>query len=75
MNRRRLGRGLEALLGREEGGIEPGSYEGAEQLQVADAEETSVAMLGMHAISVSNREMPWSRRTADCESKYRSSSI
>ncbi|MGP0066712.1 MAG: ParB/RepB/Spo0J family partition protein [Isosphaeraceae bacterium] len=35
MNKRRLGRGLEALLGREEGGFEPGSFEGAEQLQVA----------------------------------------
>jgi ParB family transcriptional regulator, chromosome partitioning protein len=32
---RRLGRGLEALLGREEGGYEPGSYEGAELIQVA----------------------------------------
>jgi ParB family chromosome partitioning protein len=32
---RRLGRGLEALLGREEGGFEPGSYEGAELIQVA----------------------------------------
>ena len=29
MNKRRLGRGLEALLGREEGGFEPGSLEGA----------------------------------------------
>jgi ParB family transcriptional regulator, chromosome partitioning protein len=35
VNRRRLGRGLESLLGREEGGIEPGSYEGAELIQVA----------------------------------------
>ena len=35
MNRRRLGRGLEALLGREEGGMEPGSYEGAELIQIA----------------------------------------
>ncbi len=35
VNRRRLGRGLEALLGREEGGFEPGSLETAEQLQVA----------------------------------------
>jgi ParB family chromosome partitioning protein len=35
VNRRRLGRGLEALLGREEGGFEPGSFETAEQLQVA----------------------------------------
>jgi ParB family chromosome partitioning protein len=32
---RRLGRGLEALLGREEVGFEPGSYEGAELIQVA----------------------------------------
>ncbi len=32
---RRLGRGLEALLGHEEGGFEPGSYEGAELIQVA----------------------------------------
>jgi ParB family transcriptional regulator, chromosome partitioning protein len=32
---RRLGRGLEALLGREEGGFEPGSFEGAELVQVA----------------------------------------
>lgn len=32
---RRLGRGLEALLGREEGGFEPGSYEGAELIQIA----------------------------------------
>ena len=35
MNKRRLGRGLEALLGREEGGFEPGSFEGTEMLQVA----------------------------------------
>jgi ParB family transcriptional regulator, chromosome partitioning protein len=35
VNRRRLGRGLEALLGREEGGFEPGSFETAEQLQIA----------------------------------------
>ncbi len=35
MNRRRLGRGLEALLGREEGGFEPGSFEAAELLQIA----------------------------------------
>ena len=32
---RRLGRGLEALLGREEGGFEPSSYEGAELIQVS----------------------------------------
>jgi ParB family chromosome partitioning protein len=32
---RRLGRGLEALLGREEGGYEPGSSEGSELIQVA----------------------------------------
>lgn len=31
---RRLGRGLEALLGREEGGFEPGSFEGTELIQV-----------------------------------------
>ena len=35
MNKRRLGRGLEALLGREEGGFEPGSLEAAELLHVA----------------------------------------
>ncbi len=35
MNRRRLGRGLEALLGREEGGFEPGSFETAELVSVA----------------------------------------
>ena len=35
MNKRRLGRGLEALLGREEGGFEPGSLEGSELLHVA----------------------------------------
>lgn len=35
MNKRRLGRGLEALLGREEGGLEPGSLEGSELLHVA----------------------------------------
>ncbi|AMV36313.1 ParB/RepB/Spo0J family partition protein [Planctomyces sp. SH-PL62] len=35
MNKRRLGRGLEALLGREEGGFEPGSLEEAELLHVA----------------------------------------
>jgi ParB family chromosome partitioning protein len=32
---RRLGRGLEALLGREDGGFEPGSYDGAELIQVS----------------------------------------
>ena len=35
MNKRRLGRGLEALLGREEGGFEPGSLEATELLHVA----------------------------------------
>lgn len=35
MNKRRLGRGLEALLGREEGGYEPGSLEASEMLHVA----------------------------------------
>ena len=35
MNRRRLGRGLEALLGREEGGFEPGSLETSELIQIA----------------------------------------
>ncbi|MDG3006962.1 ParB/RepB/Spo0J family partition protein [Paludisphaera mucosa] len=35
MNKRRLGRGLEALLGREEGGFEPGSLEESELLHVA----------------------------------------
>ncbi|WP_337175279.1 ParB/RepB/Spo0J family partition protein [Paludisphaera sp.] len=37
MNKRRLGRGLEALLGREEGGFEPGSLEeaGGDLLRVA----------------------------------------
>ena len=35
MNKRRLGRGLEALLGRDEGGFEPSSYEAAELTFVA----------------------------------------
>ena len=35
MNKRRLGRGLEALLGREEGGFEPSSLEQAELIQIA----------------------------------------
>src|SRR5271157_462154 len=35
VNKRRLGRGLEALLGREEGGFEPDSLEGSELLHVA----------------------------------------
>ncbi len=35
MNKRRLGRGLEALLGREDGGFEPGSLEGSDLLHVA----------------------------------------
>ncbi len=35
MNRRRLGRGLEALLGREEGGFEAGSVESSELIQIA----------------------------------------
>jgi ParB family chromosome partitioning protein len=35
VNRRRLGRGLEALLGREEGGIEPASLESGELVQIA----------------------------------------
>ncbi|WP_165227183.1 ParB/RepB/Spo0J family partition protein [Aquisphaera insulae] len=35
MNKRRLGRGLEALLGREEGGFEPGSLEASELIHVA----------------------------------------
>jgi ParB family transcriptional regulator, chromosome partitioning protein len=34
VNKRRLGRGLEALLGREEGGYEPGSLEGSELLHI-----------------------------------------
>ena len=35
MNKRRLGRGLEALLGREDGGFEPGSLEQAELIHIA----------------------------------------
>jgi ParB family chromosome partitioning protein len=35
VNRRRLGRGLEALLGRDEGGFEPGSLESTELIQIA----------------------------------------
>jgi ParB family transcriptional regulator, chromosome partitioning protein len=35
MNKRRLGRGLEALLGREEGGFEGGSLESSELIQIA----------------------------------------
>jgi ParB family chromosome partitioning protein len=35
VNKRRLGRGLEALLGREEGGYEPGSLEGSELIHLA----------------------------------------
>ena len=34
-NKRRLGRGLEALLGREEGGLEPGAYDASELAFVA----------------------------------------
>ena len=35
MNKRRLGRGLEALLGRDEGGLEPSPYEAAELSYIA----------------------------------------
>src|SRR5271168_1675966 len=35
MNKRRLGRGLEALLGREEGGFEGGSLDASELIQIA----------------------------------------
>src|SRR5881227_1413821 len=35
VNKRRLGRGLEALLGREEGGFEPGSFETADLVSIA----------------------------------------
>ena len=35
MNKRRLGRGLEALLGREEGGFEGGSLDACELIQIA----------------------------------------
>jgi ParB family chromosome partitioning protein len=35
VNKRRLGRGLEALLGREEGGFEPSALDGNELLQIA----------------------------------------
>jgi ParB family chromosome partitioning protein len=35
VNRRRLGRGLEALLGRDEGGFEPGSFETADLISIA----------------------------------------
>jgi ParB family chromosome partitioning protein len=35
VNRRRLGRGLEALLGREEGGFEAGSLESSDLIQIA----------------------------------------
>jgi ParB family chromosome partitioning protein len=35
VNRRRLGRGLESLLGREEGGFEPGSLDAIELVQIA----------------------------------------
>ena len=35
MNKRRLGRGLEALLGREEGGFEASSVDACELIQIA----------------------------------------
>src|SRR6185312_15472292 len=35
VNKRRLGRGLEALLGRDEGGFEPGSFDNAELIYLA----------------------------------------
>ena len=35
MNKRRLGRGLEALLGREEGGFEGGSLDASDLTQIA----------------------------------------
>src|SRR5262245_44164349 len=35
VNKRRLGRGLEALLGREEGGYEPGAFDGNELLHIS----------------------------------------
>jgi ParB family transcriptional regulator, chromosome partitioning protein len=35
VNKRRLGRGLEALLGRDEGGFEPGSFDTSELIYVA----------------------------------------
>jgi hypothetical protein len=35
VNKRRLGRGLEALLGREEGGFEGGSLDASELIQIA----------------------------------------
>lgn len=35
MSKRRLGRGLEALLGRDEGGFDPGSFDTAEQTFIA----------------------------------------
>jgi ParB family chromosome partitioning protein len=35
VNRRRLGRGLEALLGRDEGGFEPGSLDATELVQIS----------------------------------------
>ena len=34
-NKRRLGRGLEALLGRDEGGFDPDSFDGGEMLHIA----------------------------------------
>src|SRR6266550_6644559 len=35
VNKRRLGRGLEALLGRDEGGFEPGSFDNADLIYLA----------------------------------------
>src|SRR3954454_10855275 len=35
VNKRRLGRGLEALLGRDEGGFEPGSFDTSELIYIA----------------------------------------
>src|SRR5580704_16947132 len=35
VNKRRLGRGLEALLGREEGGFEPSSFDGADLIYLS----------------------------------------
>ena len=51
MNKRRLGRGLEALLGREEGGFEPGSLDDLTQWHYLHVSQDVLPYLREHGVT------------------------
>ena len=72
MNKRRLGRGLEALLGREEGGFEPGSLEGSELIHDRRRSDRSQPLSAAPSFPDGRRSPRWPIRSASTACSSRS---